>query len=51
MLGLPTYGRSFTIHNPLDMSVGVPASAGYAGDFTREEGFLAYYEVSIFITF
>ena len=40
------YGRSFTLNSAAHYNVGDPASrAGQAGHFTREAGFLAYYEV------
>lgn len=44
--GMPTYGRSFTLSNPNHFKVNSPASAGgKAGEYTKESGFLAYYEV------
>ncbi|KAJ8319360.1 hypothetical protein KUTeg_004451 [Tegillarca granosa] len=46
ILGLATYGRSFTLSSSSDNAIGAPAKgAGSAGSFTREKGFLAYYEV------
>lgn len=46
ILGIPTYGRSFTLTNPdeneLDASADGP---GEQGEATREKGYLAYYEV------
>nr|BAS44269.1 chitinase [Aplysia kurodai] len=45
-IGLATYGRSFTLTDESDSGRGAPASgAGNAGEFTREAGFLSYYEV------
>ncbi|KAH9502496.1 hypothetical protein Btru_068845 [Bulinus truncatus] len=45
-IGLATYGRSFTLSDPNRHEVGDPApSPGQAGQFTREAGFLAYYEI------
>ncbi|XP_033106701.1 acidic mammalian chitinase-like [Anneissia japonica] len=45
-LGIPTYGRSFTLTNPSENGIGAPSTGpGDAGQFTREKGFLAYYEV------
>jgi len=45
IIGLATYGRSFTLSGA-DTDIGAPASgAGPAGTFTREAGFMAYYEV------
>ncbi|XP_004625516.2 chitotriosidase-1 isoform X1 [Octodon degus] len=46
ILGMPTYGRSFTLASSLDTRVGAPATgSGAPGPFTKEGGFLAYYEV------
>lgn len=45
---MPTYGRSFTLSNPNNFKVNSPASGGgKAGEYTKESGFLAYYEVII----
>lgn len=46
VLGIPTYGRSFTLINEESTDIGAPAeSPGDQGDATREKGYLAYYEV------
>ncbi|XP_013378006.1 PREDICTED: chitotriosidase-1 isoform X4 [Chinchilla lanigera] len=46
VLGMPTYGRSFTLASSSDTRVGAPATGpGAPGPFTKEGGFLAYYEV------
>jgi len=46
VIGMPTYGRSFTLADPGNNGMGAPASgAGPPGTYTREEGFYAYYEV------
>lgn len=46
VIGLVTYGRSFTLANPNNNGTKAPASgAGTAGTFTRQQGFLAYYEI------
>uniref|UniRef100_A0A8D1NLB3 chitinase n=1 Tax=Sus scrofa TaxID=9823 RepID=A0A8D1NLB3_PIG len=46
ILGMPTYGRSFTLASSLDTGVGVPATGpGTPGPFTKEGGLLAYFEV------
>ncbi|KAK7113239.1 chitotriosidase-1-like [Littorina saxatilis] len=46
VIGVSSYGRSFTLTNPSQNGLGVPAGqAGQAGTYTRENGFLAYYEV------
>jgi len=47
VIGVPLYGRTFTLSTS-DNSLGAPVSgAGVAGTFTREKGFLAYYEVGL----
>ncbi|XP_049784053.1 serine-rich adhesin for platelets-like [Schistocerca cancellata] len=46
VLGIPTYGRSYTLFNPLATELGSPADGpGEQGDSTREKGYLAYYEI------
>ncbi|XP_074176115.1 chitotriosidase-1 [Rhinolophus sinicus] len=46
ILGMPTYGRSFTLASSLDTGVGAPATGpGAPGPFTKEAGLLAFYEV------
>ncbi|XP_046319612.1 chitotriosidase-1 [Marmota monax] len=46
ILGMPTYGRSFTLASLSDTGVGAPATGpGAPGPFTKEGGILAYYEV------
>uniref|UniRef100_A0A2K5P7G0 Chitotriosidase-1 n=1 Tax=Cercocebus atys TaxID=9531 RepID=A0A2K5P7G0_CERAT len=46
ILGMPTYGRSFTLASPSDTRVGAPATgSGTPGPFTKEGGILAHYEV------
>ncbi|XP_027976053.1 chitotriosidase-1 isoform X3 [Eumetopias jubatus] len=46
ILGMPTYGRSFTLASPSDTGVGAPATGpGTPGPFTKQGGLLAYYEV------
>lgn len=46
-VGLGMYGRSFTLSNPSQHDLGSPVrGAGQAGMYTREGGFLSYYEVS-----
>jgi len=46
VIGMPTYGRSFTLSDPSQYLVNSPAKdGGEAGEYTREAGFLAYYEV------
>lgn len=46
VIGMPTYGRSFTLSDTSKHGVHAPASAGgKEGTYTKEGGFLAYYEV------
>ncbi|XP_070286407.1 chitotriosidase-1 [Myotis yumanensis] len=46
VLGVPTYGRTFTLASRADTGVGAPATGpGTPGPFTKEAGLLAYYEV------
>ncbi|XP_021340846.1 chitinase-3-like protein 1 isoform X2 [Mizuhopecten yessoensis] len=44
-IGLAVYGRSFTLTDPSNVAVGAPAKKGNGGKFTREQGFLSYYEI------
>ena len=45
VLGLATYGRSFTTKNNREHGVGVKTSGpGFAGRYTRQKGILAYFE-------
>jgi len=47
LLGIPTFGRSFTLENPNSPGLGANAiGAGLPGPFTQEAGFLGYYEVT-----
>lgn len=46
ILGIGTYGRSFTLDNPSNGQIGAPANQpGQAGPYTREPGTLGYNEV------
>ena len=46
IMGLPLYGQSFTLVNPSNTGLNSPSSGvGEAGAFTRQGGFLAYYEI------
>lgn len=48
VVGIPTYGRSYTLFNEDATALGSPADGpGAEGDATREKGYLAYYEVRI----
>ena len=45
-MGLATYGRTFQLVDPSNNGVGAPSSGpGQAGKYTREPGFLSYYEI------
>ena len=47
VIGLATYGRTFTLANSANYNIGDPVTgAGNAGPYTGEAGFLAYYEVT-----
>ena len=47
IIGMPTYGRTFTLANSAMYGIGASVTGpGQAGKYTRENGFLSYYEVS-----
>lgn len=46
VLGLPTYGRSFTLADAANNGLNVPSTGpGQAGPFTRNPGVLSHYEI------
>lgn len=46
MMGVPLYGRSFTLANPGNSGMGAPITGvGEQGEYTREAGYLAYFEI------
>lgn len=48
MLGMGTYGRSFTLQRESVNGLGAPApQKGQAGPYTREPGSLGYNEVKL----
>ncbi|NXX86769.1 CHIA chitinase, partial [Urocolius indicus] len=50
LVGFPAYGHSFRLKNSSDTAVGAPTSGpGPAGPYTRQSGFLAYYEICSFL--
>lgn len=53
VVGFATYGRSFTLASPNLTDINAPAiKGGNAGKFTKETGFLAFFEVSlVFLNF
>ena len=47
VIGMPMYGRSFTLADLNKFDIGSPATGGgLPGPYTSEAGFMAYYEVS-----
>ncbi|XP_054569068.1 chitinase-3-like protein 1 [Eptesicus fuscus] len=49
LMGIPTFGRSFTLASS-QIGVGAPCSGpGLPGQFTKEDGTLAYYEICDFL--
>jgi chitinase len=51
IMGFPLYGQSFTLTDPIsNNSLNAPSSGtGLQGPLTRQAGFLAYYEVCLYI--
>ncbi|XP_022252902.1 titin-like [Limulus polyphemus] len=46
VLGIPTYGRSYTLLDPEDNGIEAPVDGpGEEGPSTRETGYMAYYEI------
>lgn len=46
IVGFPAYGHNYILSNPSNNGIGAPTSgAGPAGPYTKQAGFLAYYEV------
>lgn len=46
IIGLSTYGRSFTLASAANTGMNAPSSGGgKAGDLTKESGFLSFYEI------
>ncbi|GIY57406.1 chitotriosidase-1 [Caerostris darwini] len=46
VVGIPTYGRSYTLSDAEETEIGSPADGpGEQGEATREKGYLAYYEI------
>lgn len=46
IIGIPTYGRSFTLADPTKSEIqAVAEGPGEAGAATREKGYLAFYEI------
>ncbi|XP_029429792.1 acidic mammalian chitinase-like [Rhinatrema bivittatum] len=50
MVGFPAYGRSFTLTNPSNTSLGAPTTGqGPSAPYTQEAGFMAYFEICTFL--
>uniref|UniRef100_A0ABM5GDQ3 chitinase n=1 Tax=Pogona vitticeps TaxID=103695 RepID=A0ABM5GDQ3_9SAUR len=50
IVGFPTYGHTFILSDPSNTAIGAPTSgSGPAGPYTRQAGFLAYYEICTFL--
>lgn len=48
VLGIPAFGRSFTLDSPTEYGLGAPANVrGTPGTFTQEEGFLGFNEICL----
>ncbi|KYO34245.1 acidic mammalian chitinase-like [Alligator mississippiensis] len=50
VVGFPAYGHTYLLSNPSNTAVGAPTSGpGPAGPYTKQTGFLAYYEICTFL--
>ena len=50
IMGMPLYGQSFTLSSASSNGLNAPSSgAGQAGQFTRQGGFLAYFEICDYV--
>jgi len=50
IIGMPVYGRTFTLVDPAQFDIGAPATGGGdPGRYTGEAGFLSYYEICDFL--
>lgn len=48
IMGMPMYGQSFTLEDPATNGLNAKAKGpGEAGEYTRQGGFLAFYEVAL----
>lgn len=46
VVGVPSYGRGFTLDNPSNNKIGAPSnSPAKSGPYTREPGMLGYNEI------
>lgn len=45
-MGIPFYGQSYTLNDAMDNSYGALAEGpGVPGEYTKQPGMLAYYEI------
>lgn len=50
VIGMPVYGRTFTLADPAQFDIGAPTTGGGdSGRYTGEAGFLSYYEICDFL--
>jgi hypothetical protein len=50
VIGIPLYGRSFTLANPASYQINAQIrGGGKAGQYTRQSGFLGYNEICMFL--
>uniref|UniRef100_A0A8C9QMV6 Acidic mammalian chitinase n=1 Tax=Scleropages formosus TaxID=113540 RepID=A0A8C9QMV6_SCLFO len=50
LVGFPTYGHTFVLASSSNTGVGAPATGpGPAGPYSKQSGFLAYYEICTFL--
>ena len=45
IMGMPLYGQAFTLNDPSNTGLNSPGDKGNEGQFTKQAGFLAYYEI------
>ena len=51
-MGIPTYGRTYTLLDGAFPELGASANGpGVKGNYTNEEGYMAFYEVSLLDSF
>lgn len=47
LMGIGTYGHTFTLQDAGNRGMGAPASPGPSQEFTRQNGFASFYEVGL----
>uniref|UniRef100_A0A0N5AT43 Chitin-binding type-2 domain-containing protein n=1 Tax=Syphacia muris TaxID=451379 RepID=A0A0N5AT43_9BILA len=45
VIGIPTYGRGWTLKDPINNNIGSPGSASKTTNYVGEAGVIAYYEI------